>query len=280
MSVSPFSLAVARVAVGFYRFWHGTLGLKGAGRMIGVLAPRVAGLQTYPLEFPNGRIGVVDFRELSAFGCLNTFMGEETQEKGLIEAITSSLTPESIFWDIGANAGLLSAQIAARVPVREHHYFEPNPRIYPWAQVSMAHVPNASGHAVAVSRVSGTATLSLPRNRSAFGSLESRVSGEVDRFEVETIRGDELVYEQGYRPPDVIKIDTEGHEVEVLAGLSRIIREHRPILFFEHIELSDEQVAALVPEGYSLGTVSDETGAILPCFDRSKGHNSALTPKC
>lgn len=97
MSVSPFSLAVARVAVGFYRFWHGTLGLKGAGRMIGVLAPR--------------------------------------------------------------------------------------------------------------------------------------------------------------------------------------IREHRPILFFEHLELSDEQVAALVPEGYSLGTVSDETGAILPCFDRSKGHNSALTPK-
>lgn len=278
MNASPFSLAVAHVAVGFYRFWHGTLGLKGAGRMIGILAPNVAGLQAYPLGFPNGLTAEVDFRELSAFGCLNTFMGERSQESGLIEAITSKLTPESIFWDIGANAGLLSAQIAARISVREHHYFEPNPRIHRWAQVSMAHLPNAIGHTFAVSRATGTATLSLPRNRSAYGSLESHLSGDVERFEVETVSGDELLYERGYRPPDVIKIDTEGHEVEVLAGMSRIIREHHPVVFFEHIELHDDQVTALVPNGYSLGTVNDDTGEILPGFDRTKGHNSVLIP--
>jgi hypothetical protein len=32
---------------------------------------------------------------------------------------------------------------------------------------------------------------------------------------------------------DVIKIDVEGYEMEALAGMSRIIRDHRPVIFSE-----------------------------------------------
>jgi hypothetical protein len=32
---------------------------------------------------------------------------------------------------------------------------------------------------------------------------------------------------------DVIKIDVEGYEIEALTGMSRIIRDHRPLIFSE-----------------------------------------------
>jgi hypothetical protein len=35
------------------------------------------------------------------------------------------------------------------------------------------------------------------------------------------------------RVVDVIKIDVEGYEMEALAGMSRIIRDHRPVIFSE-----------------------------------------------
>jgi FkbM family methyltransferase len=278
MKATWLSISAAHLVVGFYRFWHGTLGLKGAGRLINHGAPRLKGLQCYPLRLPNGRIASVDFRELSAFGWLNTILGDHNQEQRLIEAIASCLTPQSVFWDIGANAGILSSEIAARVQPLEHHFFEPNPRIFPWAEKALEHMPHAHGHPVAISRETGVAVLSIPRNRSAYGSLEACAGGDSDQVEVETVTGDILVYDRKFTPPDIIKIDTEGHEVDVIAGMSRLIDEHQPLIFFEHIELSDQQVAGLVPPGYLLGTLCDRTGVILETFDRSAGHNSVLSP--
>ena len=278
MKPTLLSLFTAHLIVGFYRFWHGVLHIKGAGRLINHLAPKVCGLQAYPLCLPNGRIANVDFRELSAFGWLNTILKDHNQEDKLIVAISRSLTTQSVFWDIGANAGILSSEIASRVIAKEHHFFEPNPRIYPWAQKALEHLPNAHGHPDAISIKSGTATLSIPRNRSAYGSLEAGQKGEADQVEVATVTGDELVYARRFAVPHVIKIDTEGHEVDVLAGMSRLIAEHQPLIFFEHIELNDDQIQALLPEKYKLGTLCDQTGEILEVFDRSKGHNSVLTP--
>jgi FkbM family methyltransferase len=268
----------AHLIIGFYRLWHGVLRFKGAGRMINHLAPRLRGLQAYPLSLPNGRIVNVDFRELSAFGWLNTILGDYNQEDKLIEAISKSLTPQSVFWDIGANAGILSSEIASRVLAKEHHFFEPNPRIYSWAQKALEHLPSAHGHPEAVSGKIGKATLSIPRNRSAYGSLQKVENGDSDQVEVATVTGDELVYARHFTAPHVIKIDTEGHEVDVIAGMSRLIAEHQPLIFFEHIELDDDQVQMMLPKEYKLGTLCDQTGDILDNFDRSMGHNSVLIP--
>jgi hypothetical protein len=97
-------------------------------------------------------------------------------------------------------------------------------------------------------------------------------------FEIATVTGDELVYDQGYNAPDVVKIDTEGHETHVLAGMTRIISEHRPIIFFEHIGITDNDVARLTPPGYLIKTIKNDDGSLTAAFERGAGHNSVLIP--
>lgn len=272
------SLILAHGVVSFYRIWHGALHLKGAGWLLSRLASSLSGLQAYPLRLKNGNTAMVDFRELSAFGWLNTMLGDDSQEDRLIEVIASHLNEQSIFWDIGANAGILSSELARRIKPAELHYFEPNPRIYPWAESALNHLPQAHGYQIAVSSEQGSATLHIPSNRSAYGSLEGGDGSDTTEVVVPTVPGDTLVYEQGLSAPDIVKIDTEGHEVEVLAGMSRLVREHRPVIFFEHIELSNKQIESICPEGYRIGTICDTSGEILPGFDRHAGHNSVLLP--
>lgn len=44
---------------------------------------------------------------------------------------------------------------------------------------------------------------------------------------------DALVYEQAWRPANVIKLDVEGDELGVLHGSKRLLREHHPRLIIE-----------------------------------------------
>lgn len=272
------SRLVSNCIVGFYKIWHGKLHRRGAGRLINHLAPRLDGLQNFPLRLPNGAVAEVDFRELSALGWLNTMLGDDYQERPMIAAICRHLNAESVFWDIGSNAGIVSYEISQLAQYREHHYFEPNPKIYPWVEAALSHMDNATGHKVALSGENGSATFYVPRKGSAFGSLEGH--GDADRDEIQVAKRtcDSLVFEDGFLPPSVIKIDTEGHEIQVLAGMKKIIEMHRPVIFFEHIEIPDEEIRSLVPSGYSLKTVSNSKGGLTDAFEREAGHNSVLLP--
>jgi FkbM family methyltransferase len=260
----------------FYKLWHGRLGLKGAGRLINIFSPMLVGLQRYPFRLPNGNVIDLDFREQSAFFWLNAMLGDKHQEDPLIRAICRVFRDGQVFWDVGANAGILSHEISRRVSAREHHYFEPNPKVFPWVSAALAHLKHSTGHQLALSNDRGTATFYVPRKGSAYGSLEH--AGDACEIKVVKTTGDSLVFGEGMLPPDIIKIDTEGHEVDVLCGMKQLISTYRPIIFFEHIGISDDQVHSLIPPGYLLQTVSDLDGTLTESFCRSAGHNSVLIP--
>ena len=80
-------------------------------------------------------------------------------------------------------------------------------------------------------------------------------------------------------PPAVVKIDVEGHEPAVLRGLSRVISQHRPVIIFEHLFLTDEMVQQLTPVGYVRFSIHDKTGQLLPRIERRFSHNSVLVPQ-
>jgi len=90
---------------------------------------------------------------------------------------------------------------------------------------------------------------------------------------------DSYLAEKKLAPPDIIKIDVEGFEPEVIAGMRHIIATYRPIIVFEHIWLSEEVVRGVVPPDYELVFLLDD-GALTKDFTiRSRGANAILAPK-
>ena len=123
------SIVISKALVSFYRFWHGTLHLPGAGRLLSWAAGRDRELQSFRLSIPMIGETTVDFRDNSAFYWLNCLLGDRAEEQGLNVVIRRYLRPETTFWDVGANSGLLSALVFASDPTVNIISIEPNPSL-------------------------------------------------------------------------------------------------------------------------------------------------------
>ncbi len=270
---------IAHAIVRLYRIWHGVFHLKGAGALLTTMAPSVRDLQDYRLQLPEGQFIEVDFRDVSAMYWLNHLLGDRFEEEGLLAAIKPFLKSGDVVWDIGANSGLLSYNLSNLVELGELHLFEPNPRMSKLAAQAVSPLKHMKVHPFGLSDRNADLILTIPEGHTTMGTLNPEATERNGReCEVTCRAGDEMVFKDGMRPPRVIKIDTEGHELAVIAGLSRTIAEHRPIIFFEHISLDLEKVTSLVPADYSMFTVSDLTGELIAGYAGNRGHNSALLP--
>jgi FkbM family methyltransferase len=72
-----------------------------------------------------------------------------------------------------------------------------------------------------------------------------------DSVEVEIVAIDDLVAGGDIRPPQLVKIDVEGSEVDVLAGMRRTIEEHRPAIVCELHDTAAAFVETMDRLGYA-----------------------------
>jgi len=265
--------------VSFYRLWHGFLRLKGAGWLIRRLAPVSKSLQNFPLRLPEGQIITLDFRDISAMSWVNHLLGEEFQEAALIKAITSTLEQDSVVWDVGANCGLFSYLMAQAPKVKQIVFCEPNDHMFKMCCDALLAYPKASGLNVALSHTSGEADLVVPAGASTLGSLNpEELAAAATRSRVRCVTGDALI-EQGLPAPDVIKIDTEGHELSVLHGLAETIRKHQPTIFLENLNFSEADIVCLLSATYEVFSIASPNGSLAKGFNRNLSHNSAFIPR-
>lgn len=143
------------------------------------------------------------------------------------EALLARLVPrELIFLDIGANIGYYSAYMHPLVAAV--HAFEPDGRALPYLHSLAARLPRLTVHAAAVSHADGTALLA-----SGSSSEISTLATEPGKgIEVPTVAIDSFSSKFG-GTVGAIKVDTEGHESQVLAGAERAIDRDRPLLLCE-----------------------------------------------
>ena len=249
-------------------------------------------LHHYPLEVDRVGTVIVDFRDHSGLLWLQHLIGDELAaydiERGLFRALSRFLREDHVFWDVGANAGTVSAYVAKTFPKVKIFAFEPNPSIFSSLATLFSKVERVRVYPFALSHEDTTVMLTIPKGKSVGGSIEgieyvlktsSLTEEDVEQVTVKAFKGDSLLRsEASLLPPHVIKLDVEGHEPSALAGFAEIIRQHHPVIFFEHLYLSDPDVAKVVPEGYSIHSVDNITGELTPAFDRSVGHNSVLVP--
>jgi FkbM family methyltransferase len=146
-------------------------------------------------------------------------------------ALLDRLVPaDGVMFDIGANWGHFSLQVASRPGFRgQIHAFEPMPSTYRDLEASIKGARLEAvvhPHNVAMSDSDGAAHMTMPDGEhSGLATIVADDSGVPMR----RARLDSL----GLPAPSVMKIDVEGHEAAVLRGAAQTIREARPMIIFE-----------------------------------------------
>jgi FkbM family methyltransferase len=183
-----------------------------------------------------------------------------TNERATQEFIAAHLQPGGTFYDVGANVGfftLLGARLVG--PGGRVYAYEPLPRTAALLRANAGR--NGFEHVevveAAVAAREGEAELALGSSDQdphlAHGRGEATVTVAVVTLDGELARG--------RRPPTLVKIDAEGAESEVLAGMESVLTAHRPVVVCEihqSLHLREHPVAARLRElGYRLSWLEE-----------------------
>lgn len=162
-----------------------------------------------------------------------------TYEKGTIQLMDDFLKPGSVFVDIGANIGLMSA-IASQMVGETGKVIavEANPKTLELLNqnLELNHCKNVEVIPDALGSEAGSALFyeNWQVNRGGASLLSQ---GDEQGVEVRVRTLDEVL--SGQRV-DLIKIDVEGFELEVLKGGLQTLNASRPVLI---VEVSDERIS-------------------------------------
>jgi FkbM family methyltransferase len=163
--------------------------------------------------------------ELSARFNYNRVLGRLEPEIDIIEKIAGQ---RRRCIDIGANVGLYTYRFAQLFRYVES--FEPIPLCA--KIISSSKLRNVTVHNTALSNQHGQATLNIPATggpeATSFASLSNQFA-EADTLTVDLQTLDSFEFSE----VDLIKIDVEGHELEVLQGGLETLKRESPTLLIE-----------------------------------------------
>ncbi len=185
-----------------------------------------------------------------------------------LQAITSNLTRESIFFDLGAHIGQYT--LIASPLCRAVHSFEPVPETFELLKKNVAAnaLENVSANQCAVCDKCGEVIIyegDLSTIDRSSLSAPAAISGR--SFTVSSVSLDFYAAKHGV-VPSLIKIDVEGAEIAVLRGASNLLREKHPMLIVEVDSTNqlrfgftaDDLLSELKAFGYSLSPLENEVG--------------------
>lgn len=158
----------------------------------------------------------------------------------LLRCAAQLVRPGDTVWDIGANIGLFAASAAARAGAQGQVVaFEPDVwlvqllqrtnEIRPSTSAPMTIVPAAVAKDIAIRAFAIAARSRAANALTQYGS--SQMGGVAQQQFVPAFNLDWLLTQ--FPPPDLIKIDVEGAELEVVRGQNRIFEQVRPIIICE-----------------------------------------------
>ncbi len=132
-----------------------------------------------------------------------------------------------IIFDVGANVGDVSIELAQGFPNAQVLAFEPVPHSFKVLQDRAQSYPNLVCHSQAVSASSGRVQMRVPDN-SLLAAVVAREQLNADEpvgdIEVDSITIDEFCQQHGIEHIDLMKIDAEGHELAILAGAKNMLK--------------------------------------------------------
>lgn len=130
------------------------------------------------------------------------------------------ITPSVVF-DVGANVGQSVAEFREAFPDSNIWAFEPVQATFDVLQQAVASDPNVKASPIALSRTSGEAVMTS--NGTSTGNRVVKDVAGSGREIVSKMSGDEFCKQHGITSIDFLKIDTEGHDIEVALGFRNML---------------------------------------------------------
>jgi len=194
-----------------------------------------------------------------------------TYEREKLDQLASLLPAGGVCYDLGAQAGyhaVLASKLAGGSGIV--YAFEPLPRnqIFLRRNLELNAIRNVIVVAAAVTDRDGELCFDP-----GAGFMAGHLNMQGEGIRVRAVSLDQWIYQEGARPPDVIKIDVEGAELSVLGGAERVIRERRPAVLLDTHDFLGGECAGLHEKclerlrklGYSR-IESDRSGRFAGCL--------------
>ena len=185
------------------------------------------------------------------FGGPANFVNGGRYEEENLEVLLSFVESNTVFLDIGANLGFFSLQIGRRITRHGKVLaFEPHPRLIELFRRSA--FLNGLSHAITcfpfgLSSTDASVEFKYPIGHLGGGSLLHSSDTAVTIVKSEVKRLDSALAQDF--SCDLVKIDVEGHEIDVLRGMTRVIEKSPRIkILFE--KLSTDVGTELALEGF------------------------------
>ncbi len=183
------------------------------------------------------------------------------------ESLVRYIDAKEVIWDIGANIGSFAFRAATHPGVQEVHAFEPSPTVFSQLAKNASLNPHLPVH------LHAAALAKRSELRSFFSGLEgnSGVGGffphwQGPEIKVSTFCADGWIAQGRSPSPTLIKIDTEGAELEILQGMQQTLIHSPPkAIIFEAHWMDNRLVSQPIVD--FLGSVGFET--LLPAPHRN-----------
>lgn len=213
------------------------------------IAERITGFQTAPGEYLPYRLKMLIGR----------------YEAAEIALMRRFLRSRDVIVDVGANVGYLTRFFAQAVgPLGKVYAFEPNPLIFPLLRRNVAKFRQVAVFDVGLSTKETEMPLFIPGSNHAVASfvreypathVSDGKSGRLHSVAAKLVRGDEFMAKvdidnsdsRHERRIDVLKVDVEGWELNVLAGLEKTILSSKKITIFCEYNPSAQECAGRTP---------------------------------
>jgi FkbM family methyltransferase len=158
-----------------------------------------------------------------------------------VERLFGDRAPGLVF-DVGANVGQTTRAIKRRFPAARVHAFEPVASTFQELKAQVTQLPDVQCHNVALSDQIGQRTIPVLPG-SVFNSLTSPLWSKEEtaiREEVTLTTVDHFVEAHGIESIDVLKTDTEGHDLAVLEGAKQVLAANRVRCVYTEVTFSAE----------------------------------------
>jgi FkbM family methyltransferase len=137
-----------------------------------------------------------------------------------------------MIFDVGANIGQSMIKYAERFPHAEVHSFEPVAANYEKLEAAARHNPLLHAHKLGMGERAGLVDIHLNQHSTTCSIKHGDPGAGLETIELETLSG--FMDKHNVGAVNFLKLDTEGYELEVLAGAAKVLDEQRiHFLFIE-----------------------------------------------